>query len=560
MDQILIDYVVNAVWQIPLVAIAAAFFARVGRVGPGGRHIVWIAALVLAVILPALPAAEALSVQVQPRAQVQPLLDVAPTATAPSAAAIGLPPIVIDAGVAQGVALAYAVVVAFGFFRLIFAWRAARGLAHRSEAYDLPPPVREALDVAAHAQGVTPPKVRMSDTIRGPVVVGCRAPTILAPRAFARLAEDEQRAALLHELAHIARRDYAVNLACEALALPVCWHPVIYEIKAGARRSREIACDAMASAALGSRDSYARRLIALADTLRLREGGETSPALVALIGRGDLEDRLMHIIKGPLATTRLRLLTAAALAGLILAPAALLHVTPALAGPAPTIPLAPVAPLASAAPVAPLTALAPTPPVAPEAPAAPAPPRHVMHMRRMALAQADAPPAPPAPPPPPPAPPPPPMSVPAPPPPPEPMMAPMPPTPPAPPNRDEARMRDSMRRDTEATVRASLDLARAEMEKAMADTREERAHMSLAEREAIHHQITEASARLRSQAARDAMEEARVALNSPDVRRALAEASRAANSDEVRHAIAQARAEVARAAAEARAEGEAGTP
>jgi len=579
MDQILIDYVVNAVWQIPLIAVGAAILTRVGRLSPGGRHLAWVAALALAVVLPALPAAEALSVQVQAaQVQVQPSLDAAPATMTPAALAavaptFGLPPIMIDEGLARAVALVYGVVVLLGLIRLLVAWRAAVRLVRRSADLVLPPTVREAVDRAAAAMGVATPRVRTSDAIRGPVVVGARAPVILTPPAFARLGEDDQRAALLHELAHVARRDYAVNLACEALALPACWHPVIYEIKAGARRSREIACDAVASDALGSRDAYARRLIALADTLRLRDGGETSPALVALIGRSDLEDRLMQLIKGPRGTTRMRILAAAALAGAVVAPAVLLHVTPALAqswSAAPAEPVAPVPPAAPVAPMAPIApaavAMVPTPPSPPTPPTPPAPPRHLKQMRPMVMAQTDMPPPPPAPPPPPPAPayapPPPPPPPPAPLPPLPPMAAPpAPPAPPPPPYMADARMRAHLRLDTEATVAASLALAHAEMEKALAETREERAHMSVVEREAIRRHVAEATAELKSQAVHDAMEEARAALDSPEVRRALAQASRAADSPEVRRAIADARAEAARAVAEAdRAASEAGAP
>ncbi len=70
MEQALIFYLANAVWRIPVVAIGAAILTRVGGVGPVGRHRVWLAALVLAVTLPALPGAEALRL-------------IAPTAVAP---------------------------------------------------------------------------------------------------------------------------------------------------------------------------------------------------------------------------------------------------------------------------------------------------------------------------------------------------------------------------------------------------------------------------------------------------------------------------------------------
>ena len=105
--------------------------------------------------------------------------------------------------------------------------------------------------------GAKVPPVKISDEVRGPVVAGR---VIVTPRGFARLTLDEQRAALLHELAHVARHDYAVNLACEAAALPVWWHPAVWAIKTERppQPRRGMACDAAAYAALGSRKIYAR--------------------------------------------------------------------------------------------------------------------------------------------------------------------------------------------------------------------------------------------------------------------------------------------------------------
>src|SRR5260370_2749610 len=113
---------------------------------------------------------------------------------------------------------------------------------------------------------------------------------------------------------------------------------------------------------MGSTHAYARRLIALARAFGPLE--ETSAALVGLIGASSLEERLMHLIAGKdlPAGARMRLVGASALAAVVLAPAMLLHVTPAFAqGPVPAPrPVAAVAPAALAAPVIP-TATPPTP-------------------------------------------------------------------------------------------------------------------------------------------------------------------------------------------------------
>ena len=52
MEQILIDYLTNATWQIPLLAGGAWLFIRIGKFGPRTQHSVWLAVLALAVGLP----------------------------------------------------------------------------------------------------------------------------------------------------------------------------------------------------------------------------------------------------------------------------------------------------------------------------------------------------------------------------------------------------------------------------------------------------------------------------------------------------------------------------
>ena len=50
---------------------------------------------------------------------------------------------------------------------------------------------------------------------------GCAAPVLLLPEGFARFTEDEVVAALCHELAHIKRQDYLMNLVCQVVSSAV---------------------------------------------------------------------------------------------------------------------------------------------------------------------------------------------------------------------------------------------------------------------------------------------------------------------------------------------------
>ncbi|HEY2483124.1 MAG TPA: M56 family metallopeptidase, partial [Caulobacteraceae bacterium] len=551
-EQALIVYLANAVWRVPLVAIGAAVLTRVGLLGPWGRHRVWLSALIIAVILPALPGAGS-----WPAALAAPAVPIIAASSAPVSAmapvvapAPLLPPVVLDAGLARLIVVAFGLAVALGLIRLASAWRAAGRLAKGADPLALSLEVADVLAALARAWGVAVPPVRTSTDVRGPVVVGAFRPMILVPRAFARLPHDQQKAALLHELAHVARNDFAVNLACEAVALPACWHPVIYEIKAGVRRSRELACDALASAAVGSPHAYARRLLSLAKAFGPQE--ETGLALVGLIGAGSLEERLMHLIKGGPArrASRTRLAAAGALAGAILAPAILLHVAPAFAQ-TPSAPASPVSPPAPPVPAGPVVATmapvhavkppskkrtkvaaaepapAPYAPAAPPAPFAPAP-----------TAAPLAPPSPPSPPSPPP-----------------------PPTPPAPPitmtmsaERIEA-MVDAALAQSEAArqafVNAHMTAAMAAMQAHQSQlTGEQRARIMAEMRrgmEAVNQRLPEEMAKARR--------EVHAALNSDEVRAALASAKarKVLESDAMRQAMRDAAkaADEARAAADA---------
>lgn len=526
MEQALIFYVANAVWRIPVVAVGAAILTRVGALGPVGRHRVWLAALALAVTLPALPGAEALRLiaptAIAPPPLSSPSLTMAPPVSqaAPATAAL-FPPMQLDAEAARLILAIFGAAAALSLIRLATAWRGAVRLARGSDPLALAPAVAAGLDRMARAWAVPLPPVRVSADIRGPVVAGAFSPVILVPRAFARLPEDEQSAALLHELAHVVRRDFAVNLACEAVSLPACWHPVIYEIKAGVRRSRELACDAMASAAMESRHAYARRLIALARAFGPPE--ETSAALVGLIGASSLEERLMHLIRGKdiQGGGRMRLVGASALAAVVLTPAMLLHVTPAFAqtpAPAPS-PAAVMAPAAPAAPVVPAVM-----------PAA----RVDAHARtRLRLARGEPaasafapapPPAPPAPPP--------------------------PPAPPVSAGQIEA-MVDAALAQTDAAREAFVN---AHVEAAMAALQAHQNDLSAAERARVMAEVRRGMEAWKSQRLPEEMarvrREVHQALASEDVRRALGsdEARKALDSEEVRQAMRQA----AQAADEAR--------
>lgn len=377
MQEAFAGYLLNAAWQIPVVAIVALIFARFADVSPRARNRLWLIALAVAAVLPAVSLAPFLHptpTVARVAADAPALIETA--ATAPPALPASQPRVHLSPGAAEIMAGLLALVALVLLARLLVASAAARRLVRDSRPAILPSDAAKALEGLARAHNRKAPPVRISSAVQSPAVVGALRPVILVPKDFA-ADGDDLRAALLHEMAHVLRHDYAINVTCEVLTLPVCWHPALMGIKAGVRRSRELACDAIAANAMASQKTYAKCLVSLARTLSTPT--PTNAALaVGLFGRNDLEDRLMQLMKprdaegGVIRAARLCGL--AAVGASLLGSAALLHVTPVFAQPAPVPAAAPVAPASPVAAIPPVAGVAPTSPVAPVPPVAPTAP------------------------------------------------------------------------------------------------------------------------------------------------------------------------------------------
>jgi hypothetical protein len=106
-------------------------------------------------------------------------------------------------------------------------------------------------------------------------------PVIVLPESMCRRGNETQlRAILLHELAHVARRDAWGN-ALLSLALPVLyWQPLFWWLRSQVRLAAELVADDWAAREAGAgKDEYARELVALA-----RSPGGLSLPLVGAIG------------------------------------------------------------------------------------------------------------------------------------------------------------------------------------------------------------------------------------------------------------------------------------
>lgn len=113
--------------------------------------------------------------------------------------------------------------------------------------------------------GITGPvKLLLSSYINMPVMLGAIKPVILLPMAaVANLTPPELEAILLHELAHIKRQDYLVNMLQIFIETVLFFNPFMWWISAGIRREREHCCDDLVISQTCEPLPYAKALAAL---------------------------------------------------------------------------------------------------------------------------------------------------------------------------------------------------------------------------------------------------------------------------------------------------------
>jgi beta-lactamase regulating signal transducer with metallopeptidase domain len=101
-----------------------------------------------------------------------------------------------------------------------------------------------------------------SSLVKVPGVVGWIKPMILIPSyALTGLTPQQFELILAHELAHIRRHDYLVNLFQTIIETLFFYHPAVWWVSSQVRKERENACDDLAISIGGDASVYARTLI-----------------------------------------------------------------------------------------------------------------------------------------------------------------------------------------------------------------------------------------------------------------------------------------------------------
>jgi beta-lactamase regulating signal transducer with metallopeptidase domain/5-hydroxyisourate hydrolase-like protein (transthyretin family) len=133
----------------------------------------------------------------------------------------------------------------------------------------------------------------LSDKITVPMTLGWVKPAILIPaQILTGLSAQELEAVLAHELAHVARYDYLVNLIQSAIEVILFYHPAVWWLSRQIREIREECCDEVTLRLGADRLVYAKALVGLAELQLTSE-----PALAAT--GGALLNRISRLLGRP---------------------------------------------------------------------------------------------------------------------------------------------------------------------------------------------------------------------------------------------------------------------
>ncbi len=162
----------------------------------------------------------------------------------------------------QFIVFTWFIVIALKLINLLTGLRSVHRLKHTqvSSAGDY---WNEQLKVLAAKAGVARPVILLKSTIAEiPMVLGHLKPFILFPAsALTTLAAEEIEAILLHELAHIRRKDYLVNILQSLAEILFFFNPAVLWVSLLIKEERENCCDDIAIREVKNKKQFIRALV-----------------------------------------------------------------------------------------------------------------------------------------------------------------------------------------------------------------------------------------------------------------------------------------------------------
>jgi uncharacterized protein (TIGR03435 family) len=177
------------------------------------------------------------------------------------------------------------------WIRLIGAWIAAARI-RSTLVRPAPPEWQQTLNRLRARVGVSRPvRLLISALVQTPAVIGWLRPVVLVPiGALAGLPCSQIEALLIHELAHIRRNDYLVNILQSVAEALLFYHPAVWWVSGHIRTEREMCCDDVAVSVTGDAFTYASALAEI-------ESSRPAHLQAALAANGgSLADRIRRLL------------------------------------------------------------------------------------------------------------------------------------------------------------------------------------------------------------------------------------------------------------------------
>ena len=138
-----------------------------------------------------------------------------------------------------------------------------------------------------------PPRLLMSRDAKMPFACGVATPTIVLPAECEQWSQERRLAVLLHELAHVRRRDLLGHTLGRLVCAVYWFHPLVWTAARQLRAESERACDDLALACGTRATDYAEHLLDIVTSVR-RES--TPMVALAMARRKEFEGRMLAIL------------------------------------------------------------------------------------------------------------------------------------------------------------------------------------------------------------------------------------------------------------------------
>jgi beta-lactamase regulating signal transducer with metallopeptidase domain len=321
-------------WNLPLVLLlikaTTILLAALGitlamqRASAGARHLVWLVTLGALLLVPALTAWAPLRLEILPSPAVATAVAARPTGTSaassdvapsagPSAArqsagpameapVVGANTTAPRSGIVtaiRGASLWSIALTLWGVVALAIiaslSWSAlvVRRLVGRSESLDDQSWLTPLYEVSDRLGLAEPPRLLMSRDAKMPFACGVATPTIVLPAECEQWSQERRLAVLLHELAHVRRRDLLGHTLGRLVCAVYWFHPLVWTAARRLRAESERACDDLALACGTRATDYAEHLLDIVTSVRR----ESTPIVaLAMARRKEFEGRMLAIL------------------------------------------------------------------------------------------------------------------------------------------------------------------------------------------------------------------------------------------------------------------------